>query len=160
MHYHHHYTTAITTTTTPPLSPPPLHHRYHHYHYTTTPPSPLPPLHHHCHHYQHHHHHSTSCNACTQLYMCGKTHHQCKLLWAWPSTSTVQTTTSAREYMFSMVEDKAHQRSYGGSEPASPPLKCTMQQAHVRLKWGIFNGMPLCKLHVLAVLCTHVTCTV
>ena len=41
-----------------------------------------------------------------------QTMHHCKLLWAWPSTSTLQTTTRAREYMHSMVEDKAHQHSY------------------------------------------------
>ena len=66
------------------------------------------------HHYHHHHHldhHSTNYNACIQ-YMrhCfrKKTDHQCKLLWAWSSTSTLQTTACANEYMRT-VEDKDHQ---------------------------------------------------
>ena len=53
--------------------------------------------------------------------------------------------------------------SYRGSKTTLPPLACTMQQAHVSLhkgmplNWGYgqkFNGMPLCKLQVLAASCT------
>ena len=51
-------------------------------------------------------HHSTSYNACIQ-YMrhCfrKKTDHQCKLLWAWSSTSTLQTTACAKEYLRTVV---------------------------------------------------------
>ena len=54
-----------------------------------------------------------------------------------------------------MVEDKATRASYRGSKTTTPPLTCTMQQAHVSLHkgmpliWGYgqkFNGMPLCKV--------------
>ena len=65
------------------------------------------------HHRHHLDHHSTSYNACIQ-YMrhCfrKKTDHQCKLLWAWSSTSTLQTTACAKEYLRTVVEDKDHQR--------------------------------------------------
>ena len=37
-------------------------------------------------------------------------YHQCKLLWAWSSTSTLQTTACAKEYVRTVVEDKDHQR--------------------------------------------------
>ena len=52
--------------------------------------------------------------------------------------------------------------SYRGSKTTLPPLAGTMQQAHVSLhkgmplNWGYgqkFNGMPLCKLQVLAASC-------
>ena len=49
-----------------------------------------------------------------------------------PAPSTLQTTTCAREYMFSMVEYEARYRaSYRRSESASPLLACRMLQAHV-----------------------------
>ena len=38
------------------------------------------------------------------------TNHQCKLLWAWSSISTLQTTACAKEYLRTVVEDKDHQR--------------------------------------------------
>ena len=64
----------------------------------------------HCHHLDHH---STNYNACIQ-YMCHcfrkKTDHQCKLQWAWSSTSTLQTTACAKDYVRTVVEDKDHQR--------------------------------------------------
>ena len=86
------------------------------------PPPPPPPSHsasynfmakHHYHHCHHLDHHSTNYNACIQ-YMrhCfrEKTGHQCKLLWGWSSTCTLQTTACAKEYMRTAVEDKDHQR--------------------------------------------------
>ena len=95
---------------------------------------------HHYHHRHHLNHHSTSYNACIQ-YMrhCfrKKTDHQCKLLWAWSSTSTLQTTTCAKEYLCTVVKNKDHQRNYRGSKTTPPPLASTMQQAHVSLHKGI-----------------------
>ena len=61
----------------------------------------------------HHHHHRHHYNACIHyMHHCcrEKTDHQCKLLWAWPNTSTLRTTTYVKEYMRTMVEDKDHQR--------------------------------------------------
>ena len=108
----------------PPLPPPPppqhklqcMHSVYapllkekdHHCHHTVqvTILRPTTISYHHCHHHRHHY------NACIQyMHHCcrGKTDHQCKLLWAWPSTSTLQTTACAKEYMRKMVEDKDHQ---------------------------------------------------
>ena len=93
-------------------------------------------------HHYHHHHHSTSCHACIQyMHHCSrlkkKTNKKNKttsasLCWPGPAPSTLQTTTCAREYMFSMVEYEARYRaSYRRSESASPLLACTMLQAHV-----------------------------
>ena len=42
-------------------------------------------------------------------HMLEKTDHQCKLLWAWSSTSTLQTTACAKEDMRTVVEDRDHQ---------------------------------------------------
>ena len=92
---------------------------------------------HHCHHLDHH---STNYNACIQ-YMrhCfrKKTDHQSKLLWAWSSTSTLQTNTCAKEYMRTVVKDKDHQRKLQRVKTTPPPLACMMQQAHVSLHKGI-----------------------
>ena len=92
-----------------------------------------------------------------------KTDHQCKLLWAWSSTSTLQTTACAKEYMCTVVEDKDHQRKLQRVKTTPPPLACTMQQALVTC----IRGMPLnfcpypqfncicsyASLHVLAASC-------
>ena len=84
------------------------------------------------------------------------TDHQCKLLWAWSSTSTLQTTACAKEYMHTVVEDKDQRKlqrvkkytaTIGVHDAAST---CKLAQGHMPLNWGYqqkFNGMPLCKLH-------------
>ena len=99
-----------------------------------------------------------------------KPDHQCKLLWAWPSSSTLQTTACAKEYMHTMVEDKDHQRklqrvknytaTIGVHDAASTcnlhkgmPLNfCPYPQFKICIK-----VVPLCKLHLVAASCSY-TC--
>ena len=64
--------------------------------------------HHHC----HHHHCSTSCNVCIQYmrHCSRKITPPVQVTVRLASASTLQTTTCAREYMCSMVEDNVRQR--------------------------------------------------
>ena len=84
------------------------------------PPPPRPPQ------------HKLQCMQSVYAPLLGeKKDHQCKLLWAWSSTSTLQTTACAKEYMHTVVKDKDHQHKLQRVKTTLPPLVCTMQQALV-----------------------------
>ena len=117
------------------------------------------------HHRHHLDHHSTSYNACIQYmrhciqYM----HHQCKLLWAWFSTSTLQTIACAKEYLRTVVENNDHQRKLQRVKNYTATIGVHDAASTCNLHKGMplnfcpypqFNGMPLCKLQVLAASCT------
>ena len=63
-----------------------------------------------------------------------KTDHQCKLLWASSSTSTLQTTACAKEYMRTVVEDKDHQRKLQRVKNYTTTI-------------GVHNAASTCNLH-------------
>ena len=94
----------------------------------------------------------------------GKTDHQCKLLWAWPSTSTLQTTACAKEYMRKMVEDKDHQsklqrvKNYTATIGVhDAPSTCNLHKGMPLnfCPYPQFNGIcPYASLHMFAASCT------
>ena len=93
-----------------------------------------------------------------------KTDHQCKLLWAWPSTSTLQTTACAKEYMRKMVEDKDHQsklqrvKNYTATIGVhDAPSTCNLHKGMPLnfCPYPQFNGIcPYASLHMFAASCT------
>ena len=118
---------------------------------------------HHCHHLDHH---STSYNACIQ-YMrhCFRKKQTTSASYCGlgPAPAPFRPPHVPRSTCAQWWKIRTTSASYRGSKTTLPPLACTMQQAHVSLhkgmplNWGYgqkFNGMPLCKLQVLAASCT------
>ena len=94
-----------------------------------------------------------------------KPDHQYKLLWAWPSSSTLQTTACAKEYMHTMVEDKDHQRKLQRVKNYTATIGVHDAASTCNLHKGMPlnfcpppppNSMacPYASLHVLAASCT------